>query len=98
MEENPLSATTSPFLRREGAPSPPDTARRFKQGAHDALVPHDVQDLDLPSADQEKLQGKYDKIVEVVPPLATNAPIIMICTGSLSVPRSTGTLGAGATW
>ena len=42
----------------------PETMRQFKRGHHDGLVLDDVRDLQFLVNHQEKLQGKYDCLVE----------------------------------
>lgn len=42
----------------------PDAMRSFKRGVHDGLVLDDVRDLQFLVNHQEKLQGKYDCLVE----------------------------------
>ena len=42
----------------------PDSLRAFKHGFHDGLVLDDVRDLQFVVDHQEKLQGKYDCLVE----------------------------------
>ena len=42
----------------------PDSMRQFKRGVHDGLVLDDVRDLVFLVNHQEKLQGKYDCLVE----------------------------------
>ena len=42
----------------------PDAMRQFKRGHHDGLVLDDVRDLQFLVDHQEKLQGKYDCLVE----------------------------------
>ena len=42
----------------------PDIMRQFKKGHHDGLVLDDVRDLQFLVDHQEKLQGKYDCLVE----------------------------------
>ena len=42
----------------------PDGMRRFQRGVHDGLVLDDVRDLQFVVDHQEKLQGKYDHLVE----------------------------------
>lgn len=42
----------------------PETMRQFKRGYHDGLVLDDVRDLQFLVNHQEKLQGKYDCLVE----------------------------------
>jgi len=42
----------------------PDRMRLFTRGTHDGLVLDDVRDLDFLVRHQEKLQGKYDALVE----------------------------------
>ena len=42
----------------------PSKMRSFKRGVHDALILDDVRDLAFLVAHQEKLQGKYDALVE----------------------------------
>ena len=42
----------------------PDTLRSFRRGHHDAVILDDVRDLQFLVDHQEKLQGKYDCLVE----------------------------------
>lgn len=42
----------------------PDSLRAFKRGFHDGLILDDVRDLQFVVDNQEKLQGKYDCLVE----------------------------------
>ena len=43
----------------------PETMRQFKRGFHDGLVLDDVRDLQFLVNHQEKLQGKYDSLIDV---------------------------------
>jgi hypothetical protein len=42
----------------------PDSMRQFRRGYHDGIVLDDVRDLQFLADHQEKLQGKYDTLVE----------------------------------
>ena len=42
----------------------PDSMRAFERGVHDGIVLDDVRDLAFLELHQEKLQGKYDRMVE----------------------------------
>ena len=42
----------------------PDAMRNFKRGEHDGVILDDVRDLQFLAEHQDKLQGKYDHLVE----------------------------------
>ena len=42
----------------------PDTMRRFVRGKHDAIILDDIRDCKFFIRHQDKLQGKYDSLVE----------------------------------
>lgn len=42
----------------------PDGLRDFKRGVHDAIVLDDLRDLRFLTENQDKIQGKYDGLIE----------------------------------
>ena len=42
----------------------PDSMKRFVRGKHQAIILDDVRDCEFFARHQEKLQGKYDSLVE----------------------------------
>ena len=62
MGQEPVQATFGTEDRNFGVF--PETMRHFQRAVHDGLVLDDVKDLNFLVSHQEKLQGKYDALVE----------------------------------
>ena len=59
------SLFANPLEMKIGAlPHFPDAMRAFARGVHDGIVLDDVRDLQFLADNQDKLQGKYDAMVE----------------------------------